>query len=188
MRRASRVLLSVVTVAAFGASCGFPTEDTPTALEPQTPATIAPSTSDASAPTEEVAVWFVRDSLLSPRIRDVASPADGSAVVAALAAGVTTAEAEIGYRSAIPDPNMIADAQIARGTATVQLRAEFLDIPAGDQVLAIGEVVLTLTDLRGVGRVRFEIDGAAVAVPLPDGTSTDDAVSRDDFAKIITGV
>jgi hypothetical protein len=33
--------------------------------------------------------------------------------------------------------------------------------------------------------VRFQIDGEPVAVPLPDGTSTDDAVTRDDFAALL---
>ena len=77
-------------------------------------------------------------------------------------------------------------ATLSGGTATVQLAQEFLDIAPGDQVLALGQVVMTLTDLRGVGRVRFEIDGEAVATPLPDGTSTEDSVSREEFRSLAT--
>jgi spore germination protein GerM len=82
---------------------------------------------------------------------------------------------------------VLVGAESAGGTATVQLSSGFLEIPPGDQVLALGQVVLTLTDLRGVGRVRFEINGEAVATPLPDGTSTAAPVARDDFSEVVGG-
>lgn len=66
----------------------------------------------------------------------------------------------------------------------MQLAANFLEIAPGDQVLALGQIVLTLTGLPGVGRVRFEIDGESVATPLPDGTSTEDSVSREDYRSL----
>ncbi|MDO9176000.1 MAG: GerMN domain-containing protein, partial [Actinomycetota bacterium] len=101
-------------------------------------------------------------------------------------AGATPAETSSGLRSAIPTPAMLVTAELTRGIATVDLAPEFSDVAPGDQVLALGQVVFTLTDLPGVGRVRFQISGDPVAVPLPDGTSTDDSVSRDDFSSLTT--
>ncbi len=111
-------------------------------------------------------------------------PVTASEVVASLGEGPTAAEIDRGLRSAIPDATMVVSAEVAGGTATVELAADFSEIPPGDQVLALGQLVLTLTDLRGVGRVRFQVAGAPVATPLPDGTSTDDSVSREDFRSL----
>ena len=184
--RTMRTLLAVVGVCALSLSaCGFPTEDSssPIAAE-ERPEGLGPPDSGAATATDEVVVWFIRDDVLVRRPREVAEPADAAAVVVALGAGVTAAEAEGGLRSALPDTSMLVTASLSGGTATVQLADEFLEIPPGDQVLALGQVVLTLTDLRGIGRVRFEIGGEAVATPLPDGTSTEDSVSREDFRSL----
>ena len=107
-------------------------------------------------------------------------PVTPAAVLASLAAGPTDVEVGESLRSAIADPKMIVDVVVAGGTATVDLDASFDQIPATDQVLAIGQMVLTLTNQRGIGQVRFELAGAEVAVPLPDGRTVDAAVSADD--------
>lgn len=184
-RRASR-FLAVALVAWTAVGCGFPTEDSSSPLLDNVPATGGSSaTTDLVVRTEEIFVWFVRDSLLVQLPRQVAGPADASSVVGVVAAGVSSFESDRGYRSALPDPEMVDGAESARGTATVSLSSAFADVPTGDQVLALGQLVLSITELRGVGRVRFQIDGEPVAVPLPDGTSTDDAVTRDDFAALL---
>jgi len=185
-RRASR-FLAVALVAWTSVSCGFPTENSSSPL-PDNVSTSGDSsaTTDMALRTEEIFVWFVSDSLLVQLPRQVSGPADASSVVAVVAAGVSSFESDRGYRSALPDPEMVDGAESARGTATVSLSSAFADVPTGDQVLALGQLVLSITELRGLGRVRFQIDGEPVAVPLPDGTSTDDAVTRDDFAALVS--
>ena len=180
--------LVVFALALSAASCGFPTQDSSSPL-PDDVATSGDSaaTTDAVLSTEEIYVWFVRDGLLVSLTRQVPAPPDASTVAGAVAAGVSQSEGDRGYRSAVPDPAMVSGAESARGTATVSLSPAFADVPTGDQVLALGQLVMSLTELRGVGRVRFQIDGEPVAVPLPDGTSTDDAVTRDDFAALLEG-
>jgi len=167
-------------------ACGFPVQDSPSkaALDEET----SPIDTTASAPnqTETVTVWFVNEDRLAPSTRDLPAPADALTAVTAITAGVSASESALGLRTAIPDTGMITDASVDRGTATVTLAPEFLDIPSGDQVFALGQLVYTLTDLRGVGRVRFEIGGEPVVVPLPDGESTDDSVSREDFAALVS--
>lgn len=178
---------AVAVMCCLLAGCGFPTQDSPQPIageeQPQ------PVTSDSAGgqpAVEAITVWFIEDDILVPIVRRVPRPVDAASAVTTDAAGVTAAEGTRGLRSAIPDPAMVTGAEVTRGTAVVQLAAEFLDIPAGDQVLALGQLVFTLTDLRGIGRVRFEIDGDAVVVPLPSGDSTDSSVSRDDFASLTT--
>jgi spore germination protein GerM len=183
---ARRHLLAVVTVASL-AACGFPTEDSPTPIGDEQTTTVSTPGTGSVVETGTATTWFIRADVLVSRVRDVPLPITAEAVMATLGAGVTPAETNSGLRSAIPDAEMLLAADLARGTATVELAPGFLDVAPGDQVLALGQVVLTLTDLPGVGRVRFQINGVAVAVPLPDGTSSDDSVSREDFAPLTSG-
>lgn len=165
-------------------ACGFPTQDSPVAInDGQSVETVVTDPTGATE-VDSITTWFISESVAVPLVRRVASPVTVSTAVSSVAAGVSESEASRGLRSAIPDPAMVKDASLAGGTATVTLAPEFLDIPARDQVLALGQLVLTLTDLRGVGRVRFEINGELVVVPLPSGESTQDSVSRDDFIEL----
>ncbi|MDO8390773.1 MAG: GerMN domain-containing protein [Actinomycetota bacterium] len=176
-----------IAVCCLLVGCGFPTQDAPQPIAgDEQPQTLMTDSAGGEPAVEAITVWFIQDDVLVPIVRRVPRPAGAASAVATDAAGVTPAEGARGLRSAIPDPAMITGAEVVRGTAIVQLAAEFLDIPAGDQVLALGQLVYTLTDLRGIGRVRFEIDGDAVVVPLPSGDSTESSVSRDDFASLIT--
>jgi len=183
-RRRQGVAVAALLLGFLGA-CGFPTENSPSPIAAEErPDGLSPTGTDLFAATDEVTVWFILDELLVSLPREVPDPSTSASVLASLSEGVTAIEIERGLRSAIPDASMLVEAELAGGTATVQLAPEFLEIAPGDQVLALGQVVLTLTDLRGVGRVRFEINGAAVATPLPDGTSTEDSVSREDFRQL----
>lgn len=179
-----RLLGSILCGVLLLASCGFPTEDSPSPIAAEERPDELDPDSTASVTADEVTVWFISDDSLVRRPRQVPAPLDAAAVVESLGEGVTPAEADRSLRSAIPEASMLVATNLAGGTATVQLASEFLEIPPGDQVLALGQVVLTLTDLRGVGRVRFEIDGAPVATPLPDGTSVEGSVSREDFRSL----
>lgn len=167
-------------------SCGFPVQDHPEAIDVAvvTVAEAPPTIPDATG-LESIRVWMVADGALTSVKRLVPSPPAAADAVDALAAGVTAEESDSGLRSAIPDASMLTEVEVTRGTATIGLSSSFLDIPAGDQVLAVGQIVHTLTDLRGVGRVQFEIGGEAVAVPLPNGDSAQEPVSRDDFEDLL---
>ena len=169
------------------AACGFPTEDAPAAIEVEELTAPTAESTPPEVPIDTITVWFARDGRLAATTREVPLPVEPDAVVGVLGAGVTDDEAEGGLRSAIPSASMLLSASTARGTVTVQLSAAFAEIPVGDQSLAIAQIVFSLTELRGVGRVRFEIDGEPIAVPLPDGTSTEDSVSRDDFVDATLG-
>ena len=187
-RRARLVAYSVV-VALAATSCGFPTQDEARAV-PDENVPDALRTTDTNDPspgasTEPAAIWFVNDTLLDQVQHRVASPASAETVLAELLLGPTEAEQGRSFRSAIPDPTVVVAASVAGGLATVELAPEFAEIPVADQVLAVGQLVLTFTDLRGVGRVRFQVEDAVVAVPLPTGEASDQTVSRDDYADLI---
>jgi len=184
MRRCTRWFGSAIALLALCA-CGFPAESEADAVpDDAVPEALRPSdTVAASTPATSVAldIWFVIDEHLENVRHRVPAPASATAVVENLLAGPTDAEQRRALRSAIPDPSVVLSTSAAGGIADVDLAPEFADIPAQDQVLALGQLVLTLTDLRGLGRVHFTLDGAEIPVPLPSGRSSEDSVSRDDF-------
>ena len=187
-----RRLVLAVVLSAVGSSsgCGVPTQQSaepiendrlPIALQERAvpDATVGP-------PLESIAVWLVRDDALSSVVHLVESPVTPGVALRQLELGATQAEQRQGLRSAIPDAGMVGDATVTRGTTTVELAQSFDQIPPRDQMLAIAQIVLTLTDLRGVGRVQFERSDASLAVPLADGSMTDEPVSADDYFALVS--
>ena len=139
----------------------------------------------AVADQEPIDVWLVRDELLSATRHRVDPPVTPRLALEELLAGPTSAEQNRSLRTAIPDASAVVSVEVSGGVASVGLASSFSEIPASDQVLAVGQIVLTLTDLRGIGRVRFLVDDAQIAVPLPTGDATEDSVSRDDYILLV---
>jgi hypothetical protein len=187
-RQALLVGLAALTSLSLG--CGVPGESTPRVLsESELPDGLRPVSTSPDATTREqevIDVWFVRDGSLARARHSVPSPADASIAVDEVLAGPSASEQGESLRSAIPDPEAVVGVTVGRGVATVDLRAAFAEIPASDQVLAVGQLVLTLTDLRGIGRVEFQVNGEQVPVPLPNGEPSEGTVSRDDYLSLTT--
>jgi spore germination protein GerM len=186
VRRLTAAWLLVAAISLV--ACGVPSDDEP-GLVPQgeIPAALR---ADAEGPSvigagRRVDVWFLRDDGLVPRQRRIEDPATPQAVVDQLLAGPTVAEQGDGLRSAIPQADAVTEVSVSRGVASVALSSSFADIPANDQRSAVAQLVLTLTDRPGIGRVRFLVADEPVSVPLPNGEQTDEAVSREDFEELV---
>lgn len=182
--------IAAVTIAVTAVTaCGFPEQqraapvpeqELPVALRPDI---IPPSTTPSE--TERATIWLIDQSRLVPVRHDVAAPASVESVTAALLAAPTADEQERGLRSAVPDPTVVVGSQLARGLATIELAPDFAEISPEDQLLAVGQFVLSMTGLPGVGGVLFTIEGVPVAVPVPTGESTEGPVFRDQFSDLI---
>ncbi len=180
------VALLVATVTAGG--CGVPLESSPNQLpEDALPEGLRPSDStvpDAPSEQEPIDVWYVGDDRLVSTRHRIDPPTTPQKTLDELLSGPTEAEQNRALRTAIPDAAAVVEVSVARGVATVTLTPAFSEIPAADQVLAVGQIVLTLTDQRGIGRVRFVVDDASIAVPVPSGETSGDSVSRDEFIEL----
>lgn len=186
MSRTRALLFVAVTfVATTSSSCGVPSESTPRALSqnelPDGLRTVQTAPDATSQEQEIIDVWFVRDDSLVTTRHSVSAPAGPTIAIAEVLAGPSASEQDESLRSAVPDPSAVVEVSVVGGVATVDLTSAFSEIPANDQVLAVGQLVLTLTDLRGIGRVRFVVDEVQVAVPLPNGETSEDSVSRDEY-------
>jgi hypothetical protein len=107
------------------------------------------------------------------------------AVLAALAAGPTAPEAVLGLRSPLGDGDFVAASALEGGIATVDLTEDFATLSGDDQLLAIGQIVLSLTARPGVGRVAFTLAGDRVEIPRGDGSLTSGSVSRDAYLPLL---
>jgi spore germination protein GerM len=110
-------------------------------------------------------------------------PAAGGerAAVEALLAG--PADASLGTE--VPTATRLLDVRVADRIATVDLSRDF---ESGGGSLSmrmrIAQVVYTLTELDGVGRVRFELDGEPVEAVGGEGVLVAAPLGRADFADL----
>ena len=209
-----RVLLITIVLAGLLVACGIPDSgsvsriqdkdlrqlgDTipttaastvpPTTIEPTT-TTIAidPSTTIA---TEEVTLYSIAGSQLKGYPRLLAKPATTNQVLTALQEGPPTGDAGVGIRSAIPlrgAASLNVTPDDGSGVATIELPAGFFEqIPPEDQLLAIGQIVLTVTEVGGIGQVLFTQEGQPVGVPRKGGGFSDgnEPLARRDYEELL---
>lgn len=167
------------------AACGVTSESSPRGLEH--PALTAPAaTADGalSRPTA-VVVYLLRERQAVRVRRVVESPADASRRLDALGRGPTEREVAAGLRTAVAGGIRAEDVVVEGSTARVSLSAGFTDAGTQEQILALAQLVLTLTESGGVRAVTFEVDDVAVSVPRTDGSLTDDPVGRADYVDLL---
>lgn len=174
------------------AACGIPTDETATLAHPDevpfdlltpvaSPNTTA--TSPNTADTERATIFLVLGERLATVERRVPAPASPDVVLEALEKGPTTPEVQVGLRSALAGSSVIRSVGVTGGIATVDLGPSFTEIVGTrDQILALAQIVSTLTRLPGIGRVNFTLEGVPVGVPRGDGAVTTESVSIDDYA------
>lgn len=186
-----KVAILLVAAALASAACGIPTDDKATVASPESvPFDLlgeAPSVTATTlpfAPTEKATVFLVQGERLAPVQRELPAPVSVDSVLEALAAGPTATEVQLGLRTALLAPGLMESAGVSGGIATVDLGQPFTEIAGRDQILALAQIVSTVTGLPGVGRVRFTLDGQPVGILRGDGAVTTETVSRDDYATL----
>jgi spore germination protein GerM len=127
---------------------------------------------------------LVRDGTVTPVPRTVEGDRP-TATLEVLIAGPTAGEQAAGLRTALLTEDVIRDARVAAGVAHVDLRLLFAT-GTQESILAVAQLVCTLTGLPGVGQVAFTLDGQPVEVPRSDGSLTSGTVSREDYATVIS--
>lgn len=172
------------------AACGVrPSDGASTALGSDVPYGLLDAVESTTTTLPELAsaeahVWFVAVDGIVPIAREVAAPVSVERSLAALAAGPTGAEAELGLRSAVPVDG-VADATLRIGVVTIDLRPTFAESPPREQLLALAQLVLTTTEVAAVEVVTFTLDGKSIDVPRGDGSISDGPVTRLDYKTLV---
>ncbi|MET0326142.1 MAG: GerMN domain-containing protein [Ilumatobacteraceae bacterium] len=161
-----------------------PTTVTPTSSVEDTSGT----TTTTTVATEQVDLYFVDGTQLAPVPVNLVRGPSPSRVVAALLAGPQGGPAGVGLRSKLPEDLVNTVVESGTGFVTVDMVGDaFQRIDPLDQRVAIGQLVLTLTERPGVGQVRFTLDGVGLRVPRLDGLQSEpgEAVSRQDYMALL---
>lgn len=195
----SRRFVSLLVLAAFAATaCGVSAESRSRALPPEAGgplASHAPVEADAAA-TRFMALWFVADRNLVQVDRRTDSSVTAQDKIDALEAGPTQKELNEGMRTAVTsvvqDVPLVITADAAGvpipagpNRIAVVLSEEFASLPGDEQLLALGQVVTTLTAGTSFA-VRFVgDDGIPVGVPLADGRLVNRPVDANDYKSML---
>lgn len=190
-QRRRRLVLVLLPVVAVAAGCGIPPDDRASLAQPGSvpydllgdgPA--ATATTQLSSQTEKATLFLVQGERLAPVQRELPAPVSVESVLQALAAGPTTTEVQLGLRTALLAPGLMRSGGVSGGIATIDLGLPFTEIAGRDQIVALAQIVSTVTGLPGVGRARFTLDGQPVGILRGDGAVTTETVSRDDYATL----
>ncbi|GAA4996987.1 hypothetical protein GCM10023317_26980 [Actinopolymorpha pittospori] len=182
----------VVTVLTVLTSCGVTVQRQPQTLdpssvpygllEPRTRPSVAPASPSPRAAA--LPVYFVDGDALTElpsRVPDGSTLDRVRAVLHALSAGPGSSERARGISTAIPDRLRLGVSSLRGGTATVALSGDPRDPSAEESTLAVGQIVLSVTSVVGVDRVRLSRGGQAIDAPLVDGSLTSAPLTAADY-------
>ncbi|HEX3564722.1 MAG TPA: GerMN domain-containing protein [Acidimicrobiales bacterium] len=191
--RGIAALVLAVLIAGLLAGCGIPSSSAPQAiaksdvpfhlLDPSSPSTSTPF--NAPGGVSEV-IYLVDSTLhLTPVYRIVAPPANLTQIVNLLLLGPTDRELTAGTQSFLTGTttqsgsNNGALVTVANGVATVDFATNPVQVVGANQILAIAQVVFTVTQQPNVTGVLFEIADQPIEVPIgPNGALVPGPVTR----------
>lgn len=183
-------VVAVLGASGLGAGCGVPTDRGVEHADPESVpfGLLEPDREETAVLPQggsaiDVFFFHAGEQRLIPVTRRV-DAGDTTTVIRELEAGPSAAESSLGLQSSLIDVEVVDGVSVEGGIATVDLLAAFTDLSGAEQLTAVAQLVFSLTDRPGVGRVAFTLDGETVAVRRADGTSTNEPLDRDDFASM----
>lgn len=198
--RIASALLAGASLAVSVAGCGLTTSESPEAISRENlppdlggpPEAAQPEVYDAEG--VNVSLYFVNDTDDGEVLVDVKDSLVADSPQVLLETLFTFKQQRLdddGYHSSIPNSVRGGDAKVELaddGELAVDLPAAFYDDAApGEGRYAVGQVVMTVTTLLDVERVRFLEDGEDRPVPDSNGITTEDPVERADYQDLLAG-
>jgi spore germination protein GerM len=185
-RRAALVVAAAGLLALTG--CGVSAERLPREVAPpQGPFPVVGS--PAPAATESGAViqrlCYVRDDTLVVVNRRVRTLPTARQQIELLLDGPVETERNDGLTSTLTGVNVVTDVRVTGGEATVAVGERLAGTGRNDEVLAVGQIVCTLTSRTDVNRVTFVQGGQRIGVPRADGSLSTGPLTAGDYAAII---
>lgn len=177
----------LVAVVAFGSACGLPADRTPTPIDSSDVpfGLLAPRATTTALPQlgPTTPLFFVRGGHLVASRRHVSSDANvPEAALRELLLGPTPADFSAGDTTSIPSQTRLISLDVdPRSVAHVDLSKEFAGIGGSDQILAVAQIVLTLTAADQIRRVSFLIEGRPIEVPDGHGSLSSQPRAASDY-------
>lgn len=184
-------LMCALATALTFVGCGVPTNHAPHSVASgDLPAALRPGAAPASTttvpgPRAAIVVYWIRGDHLVPAQATTAAPVTVSSVLSLLQAGPDARLARQGDRSALEGGNLVRTVYVSGRTASIDLDAAFANSLPSDQVLALGQCVLTVVHLAQISHVRFTVGGRRTQLPRADGSLTAEPVTPRDYRPLL---
>jgi hypothetical protein len=182
-----RVLWAVATVA-FLAGCGISTEDAPRDID----APVRPDSGEngrtAITATATTLIYLVGHDddgrfVLRPIARDTTETITNA--LQSLFEGPTQRELNADLRSAIPSTARLLKAVPNNDVVIIDVSDALIHLSGAALIDAVGQIVLTATNVTGVTGVVITVGDVAHPWPLPDGSTTVDPLTRRDYESLL---
>ena len=184
LRSALRRAALCATVAVLLVGCGVALDHAPRALNlPTTTTTTQPNPTDGRFPT---VLYYLADGKLLPVVEDLPDRSLTTVLTALLEppGGSTAAQ---GLSSSIPAGTELLGFQRDQNLLAVNLSGSFDNVVGLSRQQAIGQIVLTMTELSDVTDLQFRVEGEEVTVSSPvEGDSQ--SVNACDFKPLVSTV
>lgn len=180
LRRAS--LCAAVAVVLVG--CGVDLDDEPRALNlPTTTTTTSPNPSAGRFPT---VLYYLADGKLLPVVKDLPDRSL-TTVLTALLEPPAGSNAAQGLSSSIPAGTELLGFQRDHNLLAINLSGSFDNVVGLSRQQAIGQIVLTMTELSDITDLQFRVEGEEITVSSPvEGDSA--SVNACDFKPLVSTV
>lgn len=143
-----------------------------------TTTTIAPP-----APIDGAIIYMVRGKGLVGRVRFVAQGSDLFTVLSLLTQPATPSEVALGIGSGLSNrSDVLVSATITDDKAILDLGEDFQNLPGDDQILILGQLVLTSFAYVQITSLEFTQSGNPLSVFGPNGQAINRPVVRSDFS------
>ena len=185
---AGRRIGVLAATAALLTGCGIGGDDAPRDIVNPAPAADVDDARSAITATATTTIYLVGHDddgrfALMPVARDTTETISNA--VQALFDGPTPRELNADLRSAIPATTRLVKAVPNNDVVTIDVSADLAQLSGSALVDAVGQIVLTATDVTGITRVVITIDDTDHPWPLPDGTTTLEPLARDDYDELL---
>jgi spore germination protein GerM len=119
---------------------------------------------------------------LQPVPRDIAETAES--VLRGLFAGPTAREVNAGFSTAIPEGTTLLGVVVDGDLATINMTEGLSSLRGARLLTAVGQIVLTATDVVGIGSVAVEEAGVPLQLPDANGVLHNEPLERADLESL----
>lgn len=116
---------------------------------------------------------------LAPSSRIVPEPPALATVIEQLLLGPTSIEKSAGFTSALPKTLVVLSANVVGTTGVIDFASSLSALPRRQQLLAIGQLVLTANVVGAKRGLEIRVAGVTQDLPLPNGKHAILATARD---------
>lgn len=180
-RGAAAIVLALIVLA----GCGIPIDDRSRPLAGDEIPSSVPVAPPPAPPAGELnlslELFLIRGSQLAAVSRQVPMPLTADKALTEIVRGPTPLERGRGLRSALPRSVRLLGT-VAHDVPLIDVTESLTGVDGEEQILALAQLVFTLTSLPGVNGVSFARDGRPVEVPTGDGELKGGPLRRQDFA------